>query len=722
MNRSALIVSAILTACFTANAADVLRPPIFSRAAGTVPTGSTFSLTHSNASGAVMFTLNLVDPRDPNGSVYTNARAFSEPITINRSVTVKARVLSGVDWSEMVEVTFVTSNDYTKLLITELMYQPPGTNGPHERSREFAEIKNVGSELLDISGVTFQGFSFPTQTVIAPGEFKVLVQNTNAYLLDHPGGLISGRYLFRLANGDSQVSLYHASGAVLFSMTYKTHGPWPVVCDDHNFTDKGFSLVPTDPNSNAHPHHYGSWRASSFEGGSPGADDPPDTRPRIKVTEVLARPDSIGYPYEAVEFYNPHPTNVDIGGWFLTDSRPDPRRYHIPPNTIVPAHNFLVLDARQFGSDPSNRIAFSSEGEGLYLYSATTNRNLTGYTAGFDFIGSDRGMTYGLVVNSVGDEFFVPLANQTIGASNSAPLIGPVVITELNYFATSNTPFFVELMNITDDSVPLFDLQNPQYTWHMGAGTYFVFPPDIIMPPRSLLLVVAQDPETFRARHAVPAEVPIFGPIEYAAQWLIYGVGLMRPSGVINDFGSIRPRIIPGDMMNFEREYPWPAAANGSGSSLQRLAAHEFGNDPRNWRASPAMSPGRPNFAFPIDGWRAWQFTAAELEAPAISGDSADPDNDGLNNVIEYALGLDPKVPGRLPVRATLDNGRLAVTVRTYPGATDIQVLGESAASLSGPWNPLDVETELGEFTVTLRDRKQGQPARFLRINVALRH
>src|SRR5206468_1466128 len=47
----------------------------------------------------------------------------------------------------------------------------------------------------------------------------------------------------------------------------------------------------------------------------------------------------------------------------------------------------------------------------------------------------------------------------------------------------------------------------------------------------------------------------------------------------------------------------------------------------------------------PIDAWRLANFTPAELADPAISGDLADPDQDGFSNLEEYALGLPPKDP-----------------------------------------------------------------------------
>jgi hypothetical protein len=44
-----------------------------------------------------------------------------------------------------------------------------------------------------------------------------------------------------------------------------------------------------------------------------------------------------------------------------------------------------------------------------------------------------------------------------------------------------------------------------------------------------------------------------------------------------------------------------------------------------------------------VGEWKGEQFTGGELAQPAIAGDDADPDRDGLGNLLEYALGLNPK-------------------------------------------------------------------------------
>ena len=43
--------------------------------------------------------------------------------------------------------------------------------------------------------------------------------------------------------------------------------------------------------------------------------------------------------------------------------------------------------------------------------------------------------------------------------------------------------------------------------------------------------------------------------------------------------------------------------------------------------------------------WRQQQFNPSDLASPGISGDYADPDRDGIPNLMEYALGLSPNTP-----------------------------------------------------------------------------
>ena len=55
----------------------------------------------------------------------------------------------------------------------------------------------------------------------------------------------------------------------------------------------------------------------------------------------------------------------------------------------------------------------------------------------------------------------------------------------------------------------------------------------------------------------------------------------------------------------------------------------------------PQQGPAKLYINF--DGWRQKTFTGAELANVLVAGDTADPDGDSVSNIVEFALGLDPK-------------------------------------------------------------------------------
>ena len=135
----------------------------------------------------------------------------------------------------------------------------------------------------------------------------------------------------------------------------------------------------------------------------------------------------------------------------------------------------------------------------------------------------------------------------------------------------------------------------------------------------------------------------------------------------------------------------------------------------------------------PYQAWRFAHFTAAELSNPAISGDGADPDGDGVVNLLEYALNLDPKIPGvgGLPTGATVTiNGSryLTLTYTQVIAATDLLYTPQVSADLTtwsaGTGNvvPVSVTNRADGLTqqVVVRDAVAmgSGPARFLQLVV----
>lgn len=75
-----------------------------------------------------------------------------------------------------------------------------------------------------------------------------------------------------------------------------------------------------------------------------------------------------------------------------------------------------------------------------------------------------------------------------------------------------------------------------------------------------------------------------------------------------------------------------------------------------------------------LDSWKSSHFSAAELLDALISGNGADPDGDGIINIVEYALGLDPRVAdgAGLPI-TRVEGGKLIVEYNRSTTATDVE-------------------------------------------------
>ena len=90
-------------------------------------------------------------------------------------------------------------------------------------------------------------------------------------------------------------------------------------------------------------------------------------------------------------------------------------------------------------------------------------------------------------------------------------------------------------------------------------------------------------------------------------------------------------------------------------------------------KASAFIGPGQTNptgfsavhsltFAIgPFAQWQASHNTASELDASAISGPEADPDHDGMKNLVEFAFGFDPKNGAAVPVSTGLGLPKLSL-------------------------------------------------------------
>ena len=177
----------------------------------------------------------------------------------------------------------------------------------------------------------------------------------------------------------------------------------------------------------------------------------------------------------------------------------------------------------------------------------------------------------------------------TLGAGNSAPRVGPVVINEVMYHPPLGYDEFVELHNLSGSAVSLFDAAYPTNAWKL-SGLNYTFSNSISIPVGGYLLVVPTDPATFRTKYSIPGAVQIVGPYSGVLQDSGERLTLERPDAP--DTNGV-PYIVV-DEVRYNDKVPWPVGADGDGPSIQRIAPTRYGNEPTNWFAS-GITPGAAN-------------------------------------------------------------------------------------------------------------------------------
>jgi hypothetical protein len=304
----------------------------------------------------------------------------------------------------------------------------------------------------------------------------------------------------------------------------------------------------------------------------------------------------------------------------------------------------VVFTEADWNANPGSTTSFrlDSHGEEIYLFSADPNGNLTGYSDGFSFGAAQNGVSFGRYEASTGGAEYPAQVTNTLGQTNAGPRVGPVVINEIHYHSALGEEEFIELKNITSAPVKLYDPVHPANTWKLnGAG--FRFPPGAEI--QGLLLLVGADPAAFRLKYNVPVAVPIFALYPRVLQGGGETLSLQRPDApdVDTTTGAIFIPYIDVDVVHYNDKPPWPTNADGFGPSLERLDAAAYGNDPINWHATIGSgTPGREPWE-DLGVWKTRYFAPVELTDPLVSGDAADPDDDGQTNFQEYLAGTDPR-------------------------------------------------------------------------------
>ena len=485
------------------------------------------------------------------------------------------------------------------LRVTEIMYNPAGAPAinPDAQQFEYIELKNLSatttlslSNVRFTTGVTFN-FSAGTITTLAPGGFVLVVRNQAAFTALYGAGLpIAGQYSGGLNNDSEQLQFVDAVGGPILDFEYSNL--WYPITDG-----TGFSLVIANPLAASSAWNLAEgWRASSSVNGSPGQDDPPPASPDpARVSEVLSHPAGNGCDW--IELVNLAPTNISIGGWFLTDDVHTPKKYRIPDGVILPGSARLVFSESQFGG--AGGFGFSEYGEGAYVFASDAAGALSGFYHGFEFGASPSGMSFGRHLTSQGAEHFVLQSANTPWAANADPSVGPVVFAEVMYNPLAGHEEFIELENVTSEPVALYCTftNEPGYgasaltnTWRIRDSVDYDFPLGTMLPAGGLLLVVGFDPSTnaaqmatVRAQYGIPPSVPFYGPYSGRLSDGGESIALLSPDKPDVAGTNITVPYVLRDKLYYGEAAPWPPEADGNEASLQRRDGLAYGNDPTNW-------------------------------------------------------------------------------------------------------------------------------------------
>lgn len=482
------------------------------------------------------------------------------------------------------------------LRITEVMYNPIGGS-----DYEFIELKNLGGQTLDLTGVTFDAgvtfdFASSQAQAIGAGEFVLVVSDKAAFESRYGTSLnIAGEYSGSLSNGGENIRLREFYNGTVVEFEYNDSRGWPQTADG-----AGHSLVPLasalPEASDGSLNFPGNFQPSTYINGSPGSDDPakPAT---VLINEVMAHTDYNTPPYDSndwIELYNQTGGTVNLDGdWYLSDDFDNLKKWRLP-NTQVSSTGFVSFDeVSGFHSPVTSGFGLNKNGEQVILshLPGTNDDRVVDY---IHFKGQENFISLGRYPDG-GDYLFAAALSRN--TSNNVS-VEHLVISEIMYHPTDDNLEYIELYNPTGSTITLEETAG---SWRIDSSVGFAFPAGLTIPSNGRLIVVGFDPmvdtailNTFTTSYNTDTLTPgsaIVGPWSGNLSNGGERVAIERP--LLPDLPDTTIPWVVVDEVIYGDYSPWPNSPDGYGDALHRVStsATKSGSDPANWQGLPA-TPG----------------------------------------------------------------------------------------------------------------------------------
>lgn len=624
------------------------------------------------------------------------------------------------------------------IIISELRYSSFGG------APEFVELRNISTEpiqLFDpavpanrwvIEGVDF---TFPAGIEIPPGGFLIVAGSDPAEFRSRYGIPASVPVLgpfngFLQDDGENVRLLRPGSpdptdpvGAIPYitvdAVRYSNRAPWPV-----NPLDPSFSLERLS--STSFGHDPASWRASPIP--SPGFDIDSNRAPRVNAGLDFAATYSAfpaGIPLAATVFDDALPANSPVTYSWSFVSGPAPVYFHNSDRTnatvFVPGSGLYIIKLTAHDGELS-----SSDEIALTIDRPTGPQVLIPARSSWRYLddGSDQQTAWRAL--AFNDTNWKPgTAQLGYGGNGEVTTIGfgPNSADKFptTYFRkkfTLNDPSIVEALTVRlvrDDGAIIYlngeevrrvNLPESEVNYRSYANvtvgdadefTFFDYPIDIgaLRAGENVLAVEVHQVNASSSDLSFDLELvaDIFpnnsAPVVNAGSDQVITLpeqadlaptvgddALPRPPGF---FATTWSKVSGTGTVTFENPNIPVTSASFSGPGLYTLRLEV--SDGTFARSDDLQVDVRAG-ADPYQTWRTSHFTTAELGNPSISGDQADPDQDGHTNLQEYHAGTNPRdLQSVLRVTVETPGANTILKIRTIAGRS---YTVQSAQSLIG--------------------------------------